>query len=141
MSSRDTLIIKNSWSYVITQPDIAGELFYQKLFELNPSLESMFHVDLEQQAKKLIDMITYMVMNLQTMVDIQADIEALAIRHVHYGTEPRHYQTVGKALIWVLENCLGEVWNEETSKAWTDLYTLWANAMIEASKNVSIIKQ
>ena len=133
MTDRNMLIIKSTWSYVITQPDIAGEMFYEKLFELDPHLKPMFQSNMEHQIKKLMNMITFMVTNLQTMQETQMEIEALAKRHVQYGTHDEHYPCVGQALIWVLEHSLGERWNDETGKAWTDLYTMWASSMIQAS--------
>ena len=138
MTDRNILIIKNTWSYVIIQSDLAGKMFYEKLFELAPALKPMFTSDTEQQAKKLMDMITFMVTNLQTMEEIQTQIEALAKRHATYGTRVEHYIPVGKALIWVLEQTLGELWDEETEKAWMDVYGVWSASMINATKGISI---
>ena len=81
-------------------------------------------------------MLTYMVMNLQNMPNIQDDIDALAKRHVHYGTKPEQYQTVGQALIWVLQNSLGDEWDEEIGQSWMDLYNLCASSMIKASDSI-----
>lgn len=136
MTDRNVLIIKNSWSYIITQSDHVGESFYKKLFELDPCLIPMFQNDIEHQAKKMMDMLTYMVMNLQNMQNIQDDIDALAKRHVHYGTKPEQYQTVGQALIWVLQNSLGDEWDEEIGQSWMDLYNLCASSMIKASNSI-----
>jgi len=134
MTDRNILIIKTTWSYTITQPELTGELFYEKLFELNPSLKLMFPSNMEQQVKKLIDMITYMVTHLQTMEGIQKDIDAMAVRHAGYGVRKEHYQNVGDALIWVLENRLEDLWSDESRIAWTNLYTLWSNSMMLASE-------
>ena len=57
----------------------------------------------------------------------------LAKRHVAYGVEPSHYLVVGNALIWTLEQGLGENWNEEVRDAWVKCYTTLSNAMIEAA--------
>ena len=86
MTDRNILIIKNSWSHLIRQSDEAGSLFYDRLFELDPELKAMFPSDIEAQAKKLMDMITFMVTNLQSMSGIKQDIESLAVRHA--ATEP-----------------------------------------------------
>lgn len=135
MTDRNILIIKNSWSHLIRQSDEAGSLFYDRLFELDPELKAMFPADMEAQAKKLMDMITFMVTNLQSMSGIKQDIESLAVRHAGYGTRPQHYITVGSALIWVLEQSLGDLWNQETIQAWTSLYTMWSTAMIHAAEH------
>lgn len=131
------LIIKNSWSQAIAQPDNPGILFYEKLFEAAPCLIPMFHSDLEQQQAKFSSMITYMVMHLQTMPEIQAEIEAMGKRHVQYGVKPEHYAIVGKALIGTLETTLGDFWDTEMAAAWTNLYHFWASAMLSAAEKAS----
>jgi hemoglobin-like flavoprotein len=133
MTERNILIIKNSWSYMISLPDKPGVMFYEQLFEVAPQLIPMFKSDLEQQQNKFSDMVTYMVAKLQNMDDIQNEIDALAKRHVHYGAKPEHYQLVGEALISTMRNSLGDIWDEETSQAWTDLYQLWSSSMILAA--------
>ncbi|MCF0065848.1 globin domain-containing protein [Dyadobacter chenwenxiniae] len=133
MTDRKTLTIKNTWSYVIAQPELAGELFYEKLFELDPTLRGMFPPDLGHQAQKLTDMITYMVRRMQAMPDIQKEIDALAVRHAGYGVHDAHYITVGGALLSTLEKLLEEHWDEECCQAWTELYNIWASSMIKAS--------
>lgn len=133
LTDRKTLIIKTSWSYVIAQPEMTGEMFYEKLFEINPALQAMFPQDMEQQVRKLIDMITYMVSRMQAMPEIQKDIDAMAVRHAGYGVQDAHYATVGEALLWVLENRLEDQWDEETRQCWTELYDMWATSMIKAS--------
>nr|WP_295923042.1 globin domain-containing protein [uncultured Dyadobacter sp.] len=133
MTDRKILIIKTTWSYAIAQPEMIGELFYQELFERDPGLRSMFSEDMEQQVRKLTDMITYMVSRLQAMPEIQIDIDALAVRHAGYGVRDAHYATVGKALLAVLEQRLEDQWDEETRETWTELYDMWAASMIKAS--------
>lgn len=134
MTDRKTLIIKTTWSYVMTQPELTGELFYGKLFELDPTLRQMFPENMEGQMHKLINMITYMVSRLQTLPQIQKDIDAMAIRHTGYGVKDEHYALVGKALLWVLEDRLEGQWDEEAAQAWSELYGIWAESMIRASR-------
>jgi hemoglobin-like flavoprotein len=133
MNERNILIIKNSWSYLITKTDEVGALFYQKLFELDPVLKPMFQNDIDSQIQKFTDMITFMVLKLQNMTEFQRDLNSLAARHVGYGTQPKHYQVTGKALLLALEGSLGEMWDNETNSAWTELYDFIALSMIKAS--------
>ena len=60
-------------------------------------------------------------------------IADLAIRHRDYGTKPKHYASVGQALLWTLEKGLGYDWNEEVAEAWLTCYTLLSNTMIDAA--------
>jgi hemoglobin-like flavoprotein len=134
VTDRKILIIKTTWSYAISQPEMMGEMFYETLFEIDPSLQAMFPRDMEQQVRKLTDMITYMVSRLQTMAEIQKDIDAMAVRHAGYGVRDAHYATVGQALLQVLEQRLEDQWDEEASQAWNELYDIWSTSMIKASQ-------
>ncbi|MCF0055410.1 globin domain-containing protein [Dyadobacter sp. CY356] len=132
MNDRNILIIKTSWSHVLSQPENPGYVFYNALFEMAPCLRHMFKSDMDQQIVKLTDMITFMVSNLQNMAEIRPEIDALARRHAHYGVKPEHYKTVGDALIRTMATISGSLWNDETKQAWVDLYNTWAEEMITA---------
>jgi hemoglobin-like flavoprotein len=135
------LAVKMSWSYVKKDADEAGTLFYRKLFQLDPSLRQLFKHDIDAQATKLTDMVTYIIARLQHMDDVERVITALATRHVQYGTKPEHYQTVGQALFWTLETVLGERWDDETRAAWTEMYTLVATTMINAENGLESVPE
>lgn len=55
---------------------------------------------------------------------------ALARRHVSYGVKPSHYTSVGEALLWTLEQGLGDAWNADTAAAWTAAYATLSGFMI-----------
>ncbi|MFL6651077.1 MAG: globin domain-containing protein, partial [Sulfurifustaceae bacterium] len=57
----------------------------------------------------------------------------LGRRHVRYGVQPSHYDTVAAALLWTLEQGLGADYTPETREAWTAVYTLLAGTMKEAA--------
>jgi nitric oxide dioxygenase len=141
MNDLKILAVKTSWSYVMRDAEEAGTLFYRRLFQLDPSLRLLFKHDIDAQAGKLTDMVTYIIARLQRMDDIERVITALASRHVQYGTRPEHYQTVGKALLWTLETVLGDRWNDDTRVAWTDVYGLVATTMINAENGLESVPE
>jgi len=67
---------------------------------------------------------------IETILPIAQD---LARRHVAYGVEPAHYELVGAALLWTLEQGLGEGFTPELCAAWTAAYTALAGVMIAAA--------
>jgi len=131
MTERQILLVKNSWSYVIVNSDAAGELFYNRLFEVAPAVRPMFKGDTKEQARKLMSMVTLIVTKLQKLDEIITDIKMLAQRHSKYGTQPAHYKVVGECLIWTLQQGLGDKWNKETEEAWVAVYGILADAMIK----------
>jgi nitric oxide dioxygenase len=56
-------------------------------------------------------------------------LESLARRHTAYGVCDDHYGSVGAALIWTLEQGLGESFTAETRDAWTSAYLAIADTM------------
>jgi nitric oxide dioxygenase len=139
MNDLKILAVKTSWSYVMKDAEEAGTLFYRKLFQLDPSLRLLFIHDIDAQAGKLTDMVTYIIARLQHMDDIERVITALATRHVQYGTRPVHYRTVGEALLRTLETVLEDRWDDDTRAAWTEVYGLVATTMINAKNGLESV--
>ena len=66
-------------------------------------------------------------------------MQELGRRHVKYGVPESSYATVGEALIWTLEQGLGEDFTEETRQAWGLTYTTLSGVMIEASREIESV--
>ena len=127
-------LVKESWALVTPIADTAAELFYGKLFELDPSVKPMFaDSDMKEQGRKLMTMIGVAVKGLDTLGELVPAVAALGKRHVDYGVKAEHYDTVGAALLDTLEKGLGEAYTPETAEAWTITYTTLAGVMKEAS--------
>lgn len=131
MNERQIQLVKESWSHVIINAEAAGNLFYQRLFELAPEVRHLFRGDITSQSRKLMNMISMIVNRLHKLDTLMDDIKMLAGRHDHYGAQPEHYRIVGECLIWTLSTGLSEKWNQETEAAWIDAYTILASAMIQ----------
>ena len=54
---------------------------------------------------------------------------SLGARHKNYGVQAEHYPLVGEALIWTLEQGLGDVFTHDVRTAWTEAYGLLADVM------------
>ena len=60
-------------------------------------------------------------------------LEALGRRHAGYGVQDEHYETVGTALLWTVEQELGPAFTPDVREAWTQLYVIVATTMREAA--------
>ena len=136
MNENTIPLVQESWKKVIPISEQAAELFYNKLFELDPTVKDLFKGDMKEQGKKLMDMITIAVNGLDDLDSIVPAVQAMGERHVNYGVEDKDYDTVGAALLWTLGQGLGDAFNEETEQAWTDIYTLLATTMKDAAAKV-----
>ena len=111
----------------------AAELFYGRLFELDPSLKPMFKGNMEEQGAKLMRMIGIAVRGLNDLGSIVPAVQNLGVRHIEYGVKDEHYDTVGAALLWTLEQGLGDDFTPDVKQAWTDVYTVLATTMKDAA--------
>ncbi|MFY0625994.1 MAG: hemin receptor [Reichenbachiella sp.] len=129
MTKKQVEIVQNTFALVAPISEKAAELFYGKLFELDPQLKGLFKSDIKEQGKKLMMMLSAAVKGLGNLDALVPVVQDLGKRHVGYGVKDEHYNTVGSALLYTLEAGLGEVWNEEAKDAWTAVYTLLSGVM------------
>src|SRR5690242_12948287 len=106
MNERQIELVQSSFSQVLPISQAAGELFYTRLFELDPSLRLMFRGDMTEQIHKLMSMLKVAVTSLTRLEAILPAVKALGERHVKYGVVDSHYDTVAAALLWTLEKGL-----------------------------------
>ena len=129
MNLKQITLVQESWKKVLNVSDVAAQLFYTRLFTLDPSLKPMFKGEMREQGRKLIAMISVAVNGLSRIETLVPVIEALGRRHVGYGVKDHHYATVAEALLWTLEQGMGEEFTPEVKQAWTEAYGLLAATM------------
>ncbi len=134
MTPNQITLVKESWDKVVPIADKAAELFYGKLFELEPALKSLFSSDMKKQGQMLMSMITTAVKGLDNLEAIVPAVQKLGQRHADYGVKDEHYNTVGEALLWTLGQGLGDGFTEEVKGAWVETYTVLADTMKAAAK-------
>lgn len=133
MTPEQIELVKSTWSSVETISDTAAGLFYGKLFELDPNLKSMFKGDMTEQGKKLMQMLGVAVANLHQLDQVMVPVQELGKRHVDYEVADKDYDTVAAALLWTLEQGLGDAWNDDVKAAWTETYVTLATVMKQAA--------
>ncbi len=126
-------LLKAAWNQVRPAAERAVELFYIRLFELDPSLRPLFKDDLARQGHKFIAALGLLVDGLDRPETIIPAIQELGRRHAGYGICDDYYHTVGQALQWMLANVLGESFTPEVEAAWNEAYYLIAGLMKEAA--------
>jgi hemoglobin-like flavoprotein len=136
MNNQQKYLVQSSFEKVVPIADTAAALFYQRLFELDPSLRPMFTTDLKEQGKKLMNMLTLAVRGLDKLDKLVPAIQDLGRRHAGYGVKAEHYDTVASALLWTLEKGLGDAFTDEVREAWVAVYMLIATTMQDAAAKV-----
>jgi hemoglobin-like flavoprotein len=129
LDSTQVDLIQSTFDKVVPVAGVAAEVFYSRLFEIDPSLRQLFRGDMQQQGKKLMDALAIVVGNLLKLDRVMPGIRAMGARHARYGVKDEDYAAVGAALLWTLEHCLGDDFTEAAEDAWAAAYKLLANAM------------
>lgn len=128
-------LVQETFALVVPIKETAADLFYNRLFEISPETQSMFTGDMKEQGNKLMAALGTVVNGLTSLDEIVPVVQELAVRHVGYGVQPWHYDVVRDALIWTLQQGLGEVFSPEVEDAWYAAYALLASVMVEAANN------
>lgn len=125
--------VQESFALVVPDRDIVARLFYARLFELDPSLEGLFRGDMDEQGRKLMNMLKLVVHSLDNIGGLVPFIAEMGLRHRSYGVRDAHYDTVGAALIWTLERGLGDQFTDHHRQSWLAAYDLLAATMKEGA--------
>jgi hemoglobin-like flavoprotein len=126
-------LVQSSFATIAPIADDAAVLFYQRLFEIDPTLRGMFKGDMADQRRKLMQMLSAAVKGLHRLDRLVPAAEDLGRRHATYGVTDEHYETVGAALLWTLEKGLGRAFTPEVKDAWASVYELLASTMKNAA--------
>ena len=139
MTPQQKFLVQQTWEQVAPIADQAAEMFYDRLFELDPSLRELFaETDMAAQRGMLMNMLGTAVRGLDDIERLIPAVEELGRRHVGYGVADAHYDTVREALFWTLGQGLGEAWTLHAADAWGVVYGTVADIMRNAAAEVSV---
>jgi len=141
MTPDQKTLIEATWRRFEAVGDPAASLFYERLFEIDPSARVLFaRTDMAVQRGKLMQALSLVVDSLDALPSLVPVLEELGRRHQAYGVRKRHYSTVGSALLWTFERSLGDAWTRPAEEAWAQAYAtlsgiMWAAAEEEARRS------
>lgn len=125
--------VRRTWAAATMNSDHVAQVFYATLFRIDPSTKPLFVGDINMQARKLAQTLTFIVDHLDQQDTLMPAAVALATRHVGYGVSAPQYDSVGQALITTLSQVLGPDFTPEDAEAWKTVYTALKDAMVEAA--------
>ena len=134
MTNEQIKLVQDSFRQVAPIAETAAQLFYARLFELDPDLELLFKGNLSEQGRKLMQMLALAVGSLDRMDQLLPVVQSLGSRHVGYGVRDKDYDTVGQALLWTLRKGLGDAFTADVESAWSNVYATLASAMQSGSE-------
>lgn len=122
MSPEQVHLIRKSFAELSRHEHIAALVFYRRLFEIDPNLQRLFKGDIEEQSRKLVEMLGVLIAMLERPLGLELELKAMGLRHAGYGVKDEHYAMVGRALLDMLAETLDRGFTPEVREAWTALY-------------------
>jgi hemoglobin-like flavoprotein len=132
MTSEDIALVQESWRKIEPVKEIAAELFYSKLFELDPPLRAVFGDDLKDRHKRFTQILGATVRGLDRVDVLLPAVRELGIRHPLFGAVDVHHASVASALLWTLEKGLRKDFTPDVKSAWIKTYGVLSQTMREA---------
>ena len=133
MNAAQRQLVQTTFARLAVMPEVAAALFYERLFATNPSFRPLFKNNMRIQGVKLMTMLAMVVYDLPEQDQVSPAIRDLAVRHVEYGVKLADYDALWQALLWTLEQALGEDLTPAVREAWTVCYDELAGEMKEAA--------
>lgn len=133
MNAEQVRILRETFKAVEPMAAETGEMLYNKLFDIDPSLRPLFKGDLKAQARMVMTAIGLAVAGLDRPDALNDQVKTLGSRHISYGVQPRDVNTFGAALIWALEQALGPAFTPDVKDAWVAAYGVLSVAMRRAT--------
>jgi nitric oxide dioxygenase len=137
MTPQQVQLVQQSFAKISPIAEQAADLFYGRLFEIAPQVRALFKNDIKAQGQKLMSTIALAVGSLDKLSALLPVVRDLGSRHAGYGVKEEHYDIVGQALLWTLEKGLGSDFTPDTKAAWTEVYTVLADTMKSAARQVA----
>ena len=137
MTPEQIALVQSSFAKVEPIAQTAADLFYSRLFEVEPGYRTLFPDDISEQKQKLMTMLAVAVNGLGRIEAIVPAVRKLGERHAGYGVTPDQYPAVGSALLWTLAQGLGEDFTPEVETAWIAAYSLLADTMVAGAEQTA----
>jgi hemoglobin-like flavoprotein len=131
-------LVQSSFQQVLPIADAAGTLLYERIFFLAPESRALFDEDIAPQAKRLMGAVKVAVDGLHRLDEVGPFLVKLGARHVHYGVQPELLAVGADALLWTLEQGLGEAFTSDVRDAWVAAWNVIADAMATGMRQAAL---
>jgi hemoglobin-like flavoprotein len=112
-------------SFVKLEPalDLVGQLFFLKLYRLDPALRDRFGGEPEKLGRKFMAAVKLTIIALRYEDCLAPTMKLLGVRQRMLGMKVRDYRLMGKAWVWTLERSLEKSFTRQSKDAWNTLIT------------------
>ena len=136
MRPEQIVLVRETTAELVRRAPTGVQEFYERLFELDPSLRPMFPDELVEQRAMFLDTLVAVADALTDFGALSSNVLALGARHQRYGVEAHHYEVVRSALLDALSASLADRFTPDHRAAWTSAYNLIAELMQQAPNTI-----
>jgi hemoglobin-like flavoprotein len=122
VTREEIALVKESFESLRPIPRGVGRAFYEKLFDLDPSLRALFKGDLDAQGAMFVSALGLAVAGLDGAHTGDRPLRDLGQRHAGYGVIDAHFATFREALVKTLREQLGPAFTEAHASAWRNAF-------------------
>jgi hemoglobin-like flavoprotein len=133
MTPHQIELVQSTFRTVQPMAATAADIFYKRLFEIEPAANALFKGNMREQGRKLMQVLAVAVGGLSNLPTLVPIVQQLGVRHVGYGVRAEHYESVRQALLWMLALTLQDAYTDEVRSAWITAYVMLAGVMKEAA--------
>jgi hemoglobin-like flavoprotein len=136
LTSQQIALVQSTFRTVQPMGETAAQIFYKRLFEIEPATAALFKGDMKQQGRNFMQVLAVAVGGLSNMSTLTPMVQQLGLRHAGYGVRAEHFDSVRKALLWTLALVLQDAYTDDVRAAWATAYAMLAGVMKEAAWGV-----
>ena len=107
-----------------------SNVFYGRLFDVNPSSRKLFKENASTQARVLQAIISTALSQLHDPTTFGKTMTQLAHVHVKRGVKAVQFGIAGDVLLWSLAHSLRSVWTDDMRQSWVKLYSGMLKALV-----------
>jgi hemoglobin-like flavoprotein len=136
LTPQQVVLVQSTFRTIQPMTATAAELFYKRLFEIEPATATLFKGDMNQQGRRFMQVLAAAVGSLSSMSTLVPIVQRLGLRHAACGVRAEHYDSVQQALLWTLALILQDDYTDDVRSAWATAYAMLAGVMKEAAWGV-----
>ncbi|WP_167854880.1 globin domain-containing protein [Mangrovimicrobium sediminis] len=126
-------MIADTWALLAPAADQFTALFYERIQKLDPKLRRHFPEDSEQ-SRQMASLLDTIIATLDLMDNLRPALQAMGARYAELGMTERDYHTTRSALLWTLEQALGQRFADAEREAWGCAFDTLASVMLQSAR-------
>ncbi|HXO57907.1 MAG TPA: globin domain-containing protein [Mycobacterium sp.] len=130
----DARLVKESFSHLTENPDLAMEHFYARLFVCHPEIRSMFPHAMHDHMERVFDALARIVWHIDNPDSLIDYLSRLGRGHRKFGVKERHYEPFLTVLAETVRHFNGHNWTAKTQAAWDAALGRVSSAMLAAAE-------